>query len=265
MKKQNIHLISVEKLVPYINNARKHSEQQVSQIAASIKEFGFINPIIIDSENVLIAGHGRLAAAHKLGLKEVPCLKVEHLSEAQKKAYILADNRLAELATWDDELLKTELFHLKELNFDTSLAGFDEDFFKDSFASENDSDKKSDENSYTTKIEAPIYTPKGIKPKESELYDRSTTEKLMSEIEATNLPKEISEFLRLAAQRHIVFDYGKIAEYYAHASPEVQNLMERSALVIIDFNKAIELGFVKLTKDIAGTISLTNQLEADDE
>ena len=126
MKKQQINMVPVEKLIPYVNNARKHSEQQVSQIAASIKEFGFVNPILIDAENVLIAGHGRLAAAHKLGLKEVPCLRVEHLTEAQKRAYILADNKLAELSEWDNELLSVEFSHLKELGFDSSLTGFSE-------------------------------------------------------------------------------------------------------------------------------------------
>ena len=128
MKKQQINMVPVEKLIPYVNNARKHSEQQVSQIAASIKEFGFVNPILVDAENVLIAGHGRLAAAHKLGLKEVPCLRVEHLTEAQKRAYILADNRLAELAEWDKELLNLELTQLKDLDFNFELTGFDQDF-----------------------------------------------------------------------------------------------------------------------------------------
>ena len=128
MKKHQINMVPVEKLIPYVNNARKHSEQQVSQIAASIKEFGFVNPILIDAENVLIAGHGRLAAAHKLGLKEVPCLRVEHLTEAQKRAYILADNRLAELAEWDKELINLELTQLKDLDFNFELTGFDQDF-----------------------------------------------------------------------------------------------------------------------------------------
>lgn len=260
MSSPNISMIEVEKLIPYVNNARKHSEAQVTQIAASIKEFGFINPILIDKENVLIAGHGRLAAAHKLGLHEVPCLRVEHLTESQKKAYILADNRLAELATWDDEMLKIELQHLNELEFDTALVGFDDDYFEQLLESEGEnSEKNSERPEYTMKIEAPIYTPTGEKPSEQELYDRSTTDKLLLEIDQAEVPDEVKEFLRYAAQRHIVFDYGKIANYYAHASADVQDLMERSALVIIDFNKAIEYGFVQLTKDISESMDNVNE------
>lgn len=113
-------------LIPYANNAKKHSDEQIKKIAASIKEFGFINPVIVDSENGIIAGHARVMAAEKLKLKEVPVLLVEHLTEAQKKAYILADNRLAEIGTeWDMELVKIELDSLDGLGFDIELTGFD--------------------------------------------------------------------------------------------------------------------------------------------
>ena len=122
--------VKTDKLIPYVNNARKHSEAQVAQIAASIKEFGFVNPIIIDKDCGVIAGHGRLAAAQKLGLKDVPCLRVEHLTETQKKAYILADNRLAELAEWDNDLLDLELGDLKLEGFDLDLTGFDSEFLE---------------------------------------------------------------------------------------------------------------------------------------
>lgn len=122
--------IKTEKLIPYVNNARKHSESQIAQIAASIKTFGFINPIIIDKNYGVICGHGRLLSAQKLGLEEVPCLRVEHLTETQKKAYILADNRLAELAEWDNELLKLEVDELKLESFDLELAGFDSEFLE---------------------------------------------------------------------------------------------------------------------------------------
>ena len=114
----------VDKLIPYANNARTHSAEQVAQIAASIKEFGFINPVIIDGENGIVAGHGRVLAAQKLGRKEVPCIEVTHLTDAQRKAYILADNKLALNAGWDDGLLRIELEGLKDLGFDLSLAGF---------------------------------------------------------------------------------------------------------------------------------------------
>ena len=118
--------ISVEKLRPYANNARTHSPTQVKKIADSIKEFGFINPILVDQELMVIAGHGRLAAAKALGLTMVPCLFIEDLTDAQKRAYILADNKLAEEAGWDDNLLKIELDALKSEGFDITVIGFDE-------------------------------------------------------------------------------------------------------------------------------------------
>ena len=121
--------VKIEKLKPYENNARTHSEEQVEKIANSINEFGFINPVIIDSDYGIIAGHGRVLGAQKLGMKEVPCLFVEDLTETQKKAYILADNKLALDAGWDDEILKQEIKALDDLNFDVSIAGFNiEDF-----------------------------------------------------------------------------------------------------------------------------------------
>ena len=115
---------NVLELIPYVNNSRTHSNEQVIQIASSIKEFGFTNPILTDGENGIIAGHGRVLAAKKLGLKEVPTIELSHLSEAQKKAYILADNRLAELSGWDTELLKIEFEGLEEFGFDLELTGF---------------------------------------------------------------------------------------------------------------------------------------------
>ena len=117
--------VKIEKLKPYENNARTHSEEQVEKIANSIKEFGFINPVIIDSEYGIIAGHGRVLGAKKLGMTEVPCLFVEDLTETQKRAYILADNKLALDAGWDDEILRQEIKALDDLNFDVSLTGFD--------------------------------------------------------------------------------------------------------------------------------------------
>ena len=114
-------------LIPYINNSRTHSEQQVQQVASSIKEFGFTNPILIDEDDGIIAGHGRLMAAQKLGLDEVPTITLEGLTEAQRKAYVIADNQLALNAGWDLDALKLEVDRLGELDFDISLLGFDDD------------------------------------------------------------------------------------------------------------------------------------------
>lgn len=119
--------VAIDKLKPYENNARTHSEAQVDKIARSIEQFGFINPVLIDGEYGIIAGHGRVLGAKKQGMTEVPCIFVEDLTETQKRAYILADNKLALDAGWDDAILKAELNFLKEVNFDITLTGFDMD------------------------------------------------------------------------------------------------------------------------------------------
>jgi ParB-like chromosome segregation protein Spo0J len=122
-----IEQLKVNDLIPFINNSRTHSEEQVGQVAASIREFGFTNPILVDGDNGIIAGHGRLMAARKLGLESVPSIRLTHLSEAQKRAYVIADNKLALNAGWDEELLSLELGELKDIDFDLSLIGFSED------------------------------------------------------------------------------------------------------------------------------------------
>ena len=123
--------VSIDKLTPYKNNARTHSEKQVEEIANSIDEFGFINPVLIDSNYEIIAGHGRVLGATKLGMVEVPCIFVEDLTEVQKRAYIIADNKLSLNAGWDYDLLKIELGELNDLDFDITLTGFDMDILYD--------------------------------------------------------------------------------------------------------------------------------------
>ena len=122
---QKIEQVSIDALIPYARNSRTHSDAQVAQIAASIREFGFTNPVLIDAEGGIIAGHGRTMAARKLDLKTVPCIRLSDLTEAQKKAYIIADNKLALNAGWDDAMLKVELEDLASLDFDLSLLGWD--------------------------------------------------------------------------------------------------------------------------------------------
>ena len=116
--------VPVDTLIPYARNSRTHSESQITQIAASIKEFGFLNPIIIDGENGIVAGHGRVLAAKKLGMDELPVIDASHLSDAQRRAYIIADNKLALNAGWDDEMLRIEFAELEGLGFDIQLTGF---------------------------------------------------------------------------------------------------------------------------------------------
>jgi len=121
-----VQQLKVEDLIPYVNNSRKHSDEQVAQIAASIKEFGWTNPILIDGEKGIIAGHGRLMAARKLEMSEVPVIELNHLTPTQKKALIIADNKLALNADWEQELLKIEIQALSDDDFDITLLGFDE-------------------------------------------------------------------------------------------------------------------------------------------
>ena len=127
----------ISKLVPYAHNSRTHSENQIEQVADSIREFGFLNPVIFDSENgMILAGHCRILAAEKVGMKEIPCIDAKHLSEAQKKAYIIADNKLALNAGWDDDILRSEFMALDEMNYDIGLTGFGDDEIKALFGEE---------------------------------------------------------------------------------------------------------------------------------
>ena len=119
-----IEQVPVDSLIPYARNSRTHNEAQVAQIAASIHEFGFTNPVLIDADGMIIAGHGRVLAARKLKLESAPCIRLSHLTETQKRAYVIADNKLALNAGWDDELLKLEISDLGEMGLDMSLLGF---------------------------------------------------------------------------------------------------------------------------------------------
>ena len=121
-----IENIPIGDLKAYDKNSRTHSKKQVAQVVASIKEFGFTNPLLIDEGNTLIAGHGRLMAAKELKMDEIPCVRLSHLSDAQKKAYVIADNKIALNSGWDDDLLKSELADLDDLGFDVSVTGFDD-------------------------------------------------------------------------------------------------------------------------------------------
>ena len=136
--------VPVDRLIPYINNARTHSPEQIKKLRASLREFGFVNPVIIDREYNIIAGHGRVMAAKEEGITEVPCVYADHLTEAQKKAYILADNRMALDAGWDEEMLRVEIESLREMEFDPMLAGFDEKELAALYAGDGDEAKDDD-------------------------------------------------------------------------------------------------------------------------
>jgi len=131
--------------VPYARNSRTHSEQQIAQIAASIKEFGFTNPVLVDDNNGIVAGHGRVLGAQKLGMAEVPTINVGWLTEAQRRAYVIADNQLALNAGWDESVLAQEVAWLNDQNFSTDLLGFDADFLDGLLAEEDASDGLTDQ------------------------------------------------------------------------------------------------------------------------
>ena len=156
---KELQLVPVEKLVPYVNNARTHSPEQVNKIRASMREFGFINPVIIDRDYSVIAGHGRIMAAKEEDLPEVPCVFADHLSEAQKKAYILADNRMAMDAGWDEELLRVEIEALQGADFDLALTGFDDTEIAELFALPEDSEE--DDFDVEAELEKPTMTKAG--------------------------------------------------------------------------------------------------------
>lgn len=154
-------MVETSKLIPYVNNARTHSQEQVNKLRGSLREFGFINPVIIDSDFNVIAGHGRLMAAKEEGIEEVPCVLVDYLTEAQKKAYILADNRYAQDAGWDEELLRLEIESLEGMDFDVSLTGFNEDEIADLFADSEGTGAEDDDFDLSDALEKAAFVERG--------------------------------------------------------------------------------------------------------
>ena len=229
-----------DELIPYEKNPRKNDEA-VEYVANSIKEFGFKVPIIIDKNNIIVAGHTRFKAALKLKINIVPCIIADDLTDEQIKAFRLADNKVGEFAEWDIDLLGGEL----EGIFDINMEAFGFSNITDEETEENEED-----NPYTMAVNVPQYEITGDCPKLEELVDSSKENELIKEIEASNVSNEEKAFLIQAAKRHNVFNYKNIAEYYAHASKEMQELMEKSALVIVDFENAIRDGFAELRNDI---------------
>lgn len=236
----NLKYLNVADLIPYENNPRNNDEA-VNYVAKSIEEFGFKVPIVVDKNNIVVAGHTRLKASKKLGLEKVPVIIADDLNDEQVKAFRLADNKVAELAQWDEEALKVEM---EQIAMDMQQFGFDEEL----------EEKVEETSSYTNRIEVPFYEPTGNDMSLKELVDTSKRDALMLEIQQADIPEDVQEFLIMASQRHLVFDYRNIAEYYSNASEEIQELMERSALVIIDFEDAIKNGYVKLADNITELI-----------
>lgn len=212
MGRMQIVYRSIKDILPYEKNPRINDEA-VPVVKESIKEFGFRIPIVIDVNDVIVAGHTRVKAAKELGMEEVPCTIADDLTEEQIKAFRLIDNKSAEIATWDEELLQQELSEI--LDIDMSMFGFEE--------GETDFADEIEDNTYTMKTNIPQYEITGECPTISEMLDKEKSREL-------------------------------IAEYYAHATPEMQRLMEKSALVIIDINNAIANGYASLFADVLDTM-----------
>lgn len=156
-----MQLVPLSELVPYINNARTHSPEQVTKLRSSLREFGFVNPVIIDRDYGIIAGHGRVMAAKEEGIEEVPCVFVDYLTEAQKKAYIIADNRFAQDAGWDEELLRIEIEALQGMDFDVGLTGFNDDEIADLFDANGKSEAEDDDFDLSAALEKASFVQRG--------------------------------------------------------------------------------------------------------
>jgi ParB-like chromosome segregation protein Spo0J len=193
-------------------------------------------------------------AASKLGLTEVPCMTAKGWSEAQRRAYVIADNKLSLNAGWDDDLLKIELADLTELGFNLDLTGFPEAEITNLF---------NPPSSYSRKVEAPIYTPADEQPAISDLRDETKADSLKAAIREADLPEDVAAFLLSAAERHTVFHFQRIADFYAHAPPEQQRLFEASGLVIIDLDAAIESGFVAVNQMLLDMVEDSDEADAD--
>lgn len=234
-----IEKIKVDEIIPYADNAKLHPERQIEQIKSSILEFGFNDPIAIDENNVVIEGNGRLMAIKDLGFKEVDCIRIEGLTEDQKRAYILVHNQLTMNTGFDIEILNKELERIKGID----MTQFD---FEINIDFDNDIDT-GDGNKYTQKVDVPQYEPTGECPDIWELVDTAKADSFLEEINESKVSPEEKDFLIKATRRLYEFNYKKIAEYYAQATPEMQELMEHLALVIIDFDNAIAYGYAQLS------------------
>ena len=236
-----IEYIPKEQLKPYANNAKIHTAEQIEQIKKSIEQFGFNDPIAVWHDNEIIEGHGRLLAVMEMdGIEEVPVIRLDNLSDEERRAYMLAHNQLTMNTGFDFALLEEEL---ENLEIDMGGFGFIDITSSKDFTTETES-------KYTDVINIPQYTPQDEDVELNDLYDTEKYDELISKIEQIDTDENIKQFLMFAAARHIKFNYKNIADYYAKADTDVQKAFEDSALVIIDINDAILNGFTKLKETI---------------
>ena len=231
-----IESIKINKLKPATYNPRQISTKQYNDLKKSIERFGLVDPIIINKNgNVVVGGHQRLKVCKELTFVDIDCVVLDLSKEEERELNIRLNKNTGD---FDMDILANE-FDIDQL-VDWGFKHIDLDINID----------KIEQDTYTNKIEAPIYSPSETKPKVSQLYNEDKSVELLEKIKKSKVNKLEKEFLLIAASRHLVFDYSKIAEYYSHSNKEMQELMEDSALVIIDFKKAIENGYVELTNAI---------------
>jgi len=249
-----IERMHVEDLRLDFGNPRTIAPAEMDELKASLKKFDDFGVIVINEKDQVIAGNQRIAAMRELGWKKtVLCKRLVGFSKTEQKVINIRANRSS--GEFDGEILMQWIDDIKKADLDVNLTGFTEvqlEQFQDVALQEEI------EAVYTRKIISPQYLPRGEKPKLSELRDLEKRDDLIKKIDASGLPEDEKLFLRDAAARHVRFDYETIADYYAHSGPEVQRLMEASALVIIDFKNAIEDGYVQLSEEL-------KRIQADDE
>jgi hypothetical protein len=250
MKDLAIEYINIEEIKPYENNAKIHTPEQIERIKDSIQAWGFNDPIAIWNDGEIIEGHGRYQAAMELGMETVPVIRLDHLDEEGRRAYMLVHNKLTMDTGFDLDILNEEIERI--LSYNMEDFGFD-------VLDELLTDTEQEESKYTTKVQVPQYEPTGKIVELEDLCNKAKTESLIEEINESTVPEDVKQFLIEAAHRHSVFNYKNIAEYYARADKETQELMERSALVIIDFDDAIANGYASLEQ------SILNQIEDDED
>jgi len=232
-----IQKVKISKVKSNPNNPRLIKDNKFKKLVRSIKDFPEmleLRPIVVNNDNIVLGGNMRLKACKDAGLKEVYILKAKDLTEEQQKEFIVKDN--VGFGEWDWDILGNE-WNVEKLE-EWGLEGFPFEI------------NTQVEDEYNRSVEVPKYKPNDNKPSVSELFDNEKTNKFIDNINKADIPQEEKDFLIKAAYRHIKFNYKNIADYYAHANKEVQELMEDSALVIIDFNKAIENGYVSLSDKI---------------
>lgn len=253
--------VELQKLTPDPKNARKHDERNLDAIRESLAEHGQRKPLVAQQAGkklIVRAGNGTLEAAKRLGWTHLAVVVVEEDDRAASR-YALRDNRSAELAAWDDEALYDALKASIDEPHDAVMLGWSQEelaALAQQFDQSGQETQGEKESPYTDRIKAPIYEPTGPRPNIADLFDITKTMELVEAIEAAKLPHEVAVFLKAAAARHTVFDFSKIANFYAHSSADVQRLMEQSALIIIDFESAIEYGFVKMTEKLGKLVEL---------